>query len=104
MTEGEYTIVSNMRNGEPIDRIYGGGWLRLRLVQKDGTEYKGTITKKNIMVDSINGKIKSHIYVTDDKRTFDRCGLPVYNVDIVEEEVTEIEEGTTDATQDKSDV
>ncbi len=100
---GEYTIVSNMRNGEPIDRLYGGGHLRLRLIQKDGTEYKGSITKKSIMVDGINGKIKSHIYVTDDKRTFDRSGFPVYNVEIVEEEVTD-KEGTTDATQDKSDV
>ena len=41
--------------------------------------------------------------VTDDKRTFDRSGFPVYNVEIVEEEVTD-KEGTTDATQDKSDV
>ena len=67
--KGEYTIVSNMRNGEPIDRIYGGGHLRLRLIQKDGTEYKGSITQKSIMAEGINGKIKSHIYVTDDKRS-----------------------------------
>ena len=102
MTEetGRYTIVSNMRNGEPIDRIYGGGALRLRLIQKDGTEYQGTITKKTIIVDGINGKFKSHIYITDDKRTFDRSGLPVYNVDINEVTVEENE----DATQDQSDV
>jgi len=99
--KGEYTIVSNMRNGEPIDRIYGGGHLRLRLIQKDGTEYKGSITQKSIMAEGINGKIKSHIYVTDDKRTFDRSGFPVYNIDIIEEDVTE--EGT-DATQDQSTV
>ena len=99
--KGEYTIVSNMRNGEPIDRIYGGGHLRLRLIQKDGTEYKGSITKKSIMAEGINGKIKSHIYVTDDKRTFDRSGFPVYNIDIIEEDVTE---EVTDATQDQSTV
>lgn len=93
--KGTYTIVSNMRNGEPIDRIYGGGSLRLRLVQKDGTEYAGTITKKTIIVDGINGKFKSHIYVTDDKRTFDRGGMPVYNIDTVE-----LEEEQEDATQD----
>ena len=96
-----YTIVSNMRNGEPIDRIYGGGALRLRLIQKDGTEYTGNITKKTIIVDGINGKFKSHIYVTDDKRTFDRSGFPVYNIDIIEEDVTE---EVTDATQDQSTV
>ena len=99
--KGEYTIVSNMRNVEPIDRIYGGGHLRLRLIQKDGTEYKGSITQKSIMAEGINGKIKSHIYVTDDKRTFDRSGFPVYNIDIIEEDVTE---EVTDATQDQSTV
>ena len=92
---GRYTIVSNMRNGEPIDRIYGGGHLRLRLIQKDGTEYKGTITKKTIIVDGMNGKFKSHMYITDDKRTFDRSGFPVYNIDTVE-----LEEEQEDATQD----
>ena len=95
-----YTIVSNMRNGEPIDRIYGGGHLRLRLIQKDGTEYKGTITKKSIIVDGMNGKFKSHMYITDDKRTFDRSGFPVYNIDINEVTVEENE----DATQDQSNV
>ena len=102
MTEetGRYTIVSNMRNGEPIDRIYGGGHLRLRLIQKDGTEYKGTITKKTIIVDGMNGKFKSHMYITDDKRTFDRSGFPVYNIDINEVTVEENE----DATQDQSNV
>jgi len=99
--KGEYTIVSNMRNGEPIDRIYGGGHLRLRLIQKDGTEYKGSITQKSIMAEGINGKIKSHIYVTDDKRPFARSGFPVYNLDNIEEDVTE---EATDATQDQSTV
>jgi len=95
-----YTIVSNMRNGEPIDRIYGGGALRLRLIQKDGTEYTGKITKKTIIADGINGKFKSYIYITDDKRTFDRSGLPVYNIDVTET----LDEENEDATQDQSDV
>ena len=88
-----------MRNGEPIDRIYGGaaGSPKMRLVQKDGTEYQGKITKKTILVESpLDGtKFKSYIYVTEDKRTFDRMGLPVYNVDTVE-----LEEEQEDATQD----
>lgn len=99
MTEeqnGEWRIVSNVRNGEPIDRIYGGGHLRLRLIQKDGTEYKGSITQKSIVVEGKDGNFKSHIYVTDDKRTFDRSGFPVYNIDVIEEEEV------TDATQDQS--
>ena len=96
-----YTIVSNMRNGEPIDRIYGGaaGSPKIRLVQKDGTEYQGKITKKTILVESpLDGtKFKSYIYVTEDKRTFDRMGLPVYNIDVTET----LDEGNDeDATQD----
>ena len=90
-----------MRNGEPIDRIYGGaaGSPKMRLVQKDGTEYQGKITKKTILVESpLDGtKFKSYIYVTEDKRTFDRMGLPVYNVDVTET----LDEGNDeDATQD----
>lgn len=106
MTDTEkYRFVSNMRNGEPIDRIYGGaaGSPKMRLVQKDGTEYQGKITKKTILVESsLDGtKFKSYIYVTEDKRTFDRMGLPVYNIDINEETIDEENE---DATQDQSDV
>ena len=90
-----------MRNGEPIDRIYGGaaGSPKIRLVQKDGTEYQGKITKKTILVESpLDGtKFKSYIYVTEDKRTFDRMGLPVYNIDVTET----LDEGNDeDATQD----
>ena len=92
---GKYTIVSNYRNGEPIDRIYGGGALRLRLVQKDGTEYAGTITKKTIIQDGLNGTFRSHIYVTDDKRTFDRSGMPVYNID-----TDKLDKEQNDVTQD----
>jgi len=71
--------VSNYINGEAVDRIYGGGHLRLRLVQKDGEEYTGNITKKTIMVASVidGHRFKSHVYVTDDNRWFDRSGLPI---------------------------
>jgi hypothetical protein len=103
LTDENYTIVSNMRDGEPIDRIYGGGALRLRLIQKDGTEYTGTITKKSIIVEGQNGNFKSHVYVTDDKRVFDNSGMPVYNY--IVEEIDEPEPmENNDATQDKSDV
>ena len=104
MTDTEkYTIVSNIRNGEPIDRIYGGGALKLRLIQKDGTEYTGTITKKSIVVEGQNGNFKSHVYVTEDKRVFDNTGMPVYNYSVEEIDVPEqLEE--YDVTQDKSDV
>ena len=103
MTDENYTTFSNMRDGEPIDRIYGGGALRLRLIQKDGTEYTGTITKKSIIVEGTNGNFKSHVYVTDDKRVFDNSGMPVYNY--IVEEIDEPEPlENNDATQDKSDV
>jgi len=100
----KYTIVSNMRNGEPIDRIYGGGAIRLCLIQSDGTEYTGTITKKSIVVEGQNGNFKSHVYVTEDKRVFDNTGMPVYNYSIEDIDVPEQSEDIIDATQDKSDV
>jgi len=44
-------IVSNHMgpNGESIDRIYGGGAIPIRLVNKDYTTYKGNISKVSIM-------------------------------------------------------
>ena len=71
--------VSNYVNGEAVDRIYGGGHLRLRLVQKDGEEYKGNINKKSITVTSTldGSRFRSYCYKTDDGRWFDRGGLPI---------------------------
>ena len=77
-----YTIVSNHigPNGEPADRIYGnpasGG--HLRLIQSDYTDYKGKIHKKQLILKGIDGNnFKSHCFVTDDGRWFDRGGLPM---------------------------
>tara|TARA_B100000902_G_C27266985_1_gene894094 strand:- start:20 stop:301 length:282 start_codon:yes stop_codon:yes gene_type:complete len=83
------TIHTNFRNDEPIDRIYVNLFGDLTLVQANNTEYDGHIHKKSILVGPKNGQFKSHIYVTDDKRVFDRCGLPLYTVEVDLEEVEE---------------
>lgn len=70
---------TNYINNEAVDRIYGGGHLRLSLIQKDGQAYDGKISKKTIMVTSaVDGsRFKSYVYVTEDNRWFDRSGLPI---------------------------
>ncbi len=75
-------VVSNHvgPDGESIDRIYGnpasGG--SMRLVNADYTIYKGGITKRAITCKDMHGEnFRSHVYVTDDKRWFDRSGLPI---------------------------
>lgn len=72
-------VVSNCIGGTMIDRIYGGGHLPIRLVQKDGSEYKGLITKKSIRATGASSgqTFKSHVYVTEDGRWFDRAGMPI---------------------------
>jgi hypothetical protein len=74
-------IVSNHMgpNGESIDRIYGGGAIPIRLVNKDYTTYKGNISKVSIMKKSLvdNTRFRSYCYKTDDGRWFDRAGLPI---------------------------
>jgi hypothetical protein len=83
-------VVSNYINGEYIDRIYGGGFLPVRLVQKDGTTYNGSITKKSITKIGIHGdRFKSHVYVTEDGRWFDRCGMPIPKPEKEEQDVEE---------------
>ena len=80
MDDNNYTIVSNNvgPNGEPVDRIYGGMHTKFRLVQADYTEYKGNITKKTIYKELSSGeRVRTHVYVTDDDRWFDRGGLPI---------------------------
>lgn len=67
-------------NGNPIyiDRIYGSLNGTSRLVQKDGTEYKGKINKKSIMVKGTNGeRFRSYVYETTDGRWFSRGGMPI---------------------------
>jgi len=66
--------------GESVDRLYGasasGG--QDRLVNKDYTEYKGKIHKKSITCKDLNGdRFRSHVYVTDDNRWFNRAGQPI---------------------------
>mgnify|MGYP000105803781 FL=1 len=80
--ELNYKLVSNHMgpDGESVDRIYGspasGG--SMRLMNRDYTQYKGNIHKKAITCKDIDGsKFRSHVYVTDDNRWFDRCGLPI---------------------------
>jgi hypothetical protein len=78
-TPSNIIIVSNMVGDKTIDRIYGspasGG--QLRLINKDFTTYTGNITKKTIIVQGMNNTFKSHVFVTDDDRWFDRCGMPI---------------------------
>lgn len=64
----------------PVDRIYGspasGG--NLKLIQADYTEYKGKIFKKTLILKGIDGNnFRSHCFVTDDGRWFDRAGIPM---------------------------
>jgi len=78
----EFRIVSNHMgpDGESIDRLYGspasGG--TMRLMNRDYTEYKGTIHRRAITCKGTDSlKFRSHVYVTDDNRWFDRSGLPI---------------------------
>ena len=94
-------IVSNHigPNGEPADRIYGspasGG--ELRLVQADYTTYTGKIHRKQLILKSINGgNFKSHCFVTDDGRWFDRTGIPMLKPN----EIVEDEDNRTEDSQD----
>lgn len=75
-------VVSNMvgDEGQAIDRIYGapasGG--DDKLINKDFTEYKGKIHKRATSVKDLDGsRFRSHCFVTDDNRWFDRCGMPI---------------------------
>ena len=78
----DYRIYSNHigADRESVDRIYGasasGG--HMTLVNRDYTEYKGNIHKRAITCKGIDGeKFRSHVYVTDDERWFDRAGQPI---------------------------
>lgn len=100
----EKTVITNFRNGEPIDRLYGGEHLRLCLIQQDGTEYKGKIYKKSILEQSIldGSNFRTYVYVTEDNRVFDRSGFPVYNIVVNDVDVDETNdmEDELDASQD----
>jgi len=74
-------VISNMvgDNEQPIDRIYAqpasGG--EMKLINKDFSTYKGKIHKRATSVKDLDGsRFRSHCFVTDDDRWFDRCGMP----------------------------
>ena len=77
-------LISNIRGedeyGNPIfiDRIYGSDNTR-RLIQKDGTVYDGTLTKRRITIKRLSGEgnFTSHVWETGDGRWFDRGGMPI---------------------------
>ena len=67
-------IVSNLGG----DRIYGNLFGDKRLVNQDGTTYKGKIFKRRITVKDIDGSnYFSHVYQTEDNRWFNKGGLPI---------------------------
>ena len=91
------TIISNIRGedeyGQPIfiDRIYGTDNTR-RLIQKDGTVYGGTLTKRRITVKRLNGEgsVNSHVWETADGRWFDRGGMPIDKPEQLEKTTSEM--------------
>jgi len=68
-------------NGKELyrDRLYGDGLTgKNRLINKDGTQYRGRIEKRRITVQGLDGaNFFSHVYETADGRWFDRSGLPI---------------------------
>ena len=77
--DGEYIM---------IDRLYGGiSNNDSRLVQKNGTEYKGKLYKKRRLVKGVDGNnFYSLCRVTADGRWFDNSGFPIEAPTKVEEE------------------
>ena len=64
-----------------IDRIYGSMY-EDRLMQKDGTEYKGKLYQKRRLITAKNeagekSNFYSHCTMTADGRWFDNGGLPI---------------------------
>jgi hypothetical protein len=104
MVDSNTIIVSNNMgpNGEPIDRIYGNPHGNLRLIQADYTDYKGKIHKKQLILKGIDGNnFKSHCFVTDDGRWFDRTGIPMLKPnDVVEEEEEQITDTEEEVNED----
>ena len=70
------------------DRMYGGGGAtQERLIQKDGTEYKGKIYKKRRLIKGMDGQnFYLHVRVTADGRWFDNGGMPIKPPTKVEDE------------------
>lgn len=92
-------VISNIygedENGDPvfIDRIYGSDNTR-RLIQKDGSIYQGSLTKRRITIKRFSGEgnFTSHVWETADGRWFDRGGMPIdkpSNLDVRKKEEEE---------------
>tara|TARA_Y100001970_G_C13643030_1_gene559822 strand:- start:112 stop:426 length:315 start_codon:yes stop_codon:yes gene_type:complete len=75
VTEDKPTfVVSNL--GE--DRIYGNLFGEVRLINQDGTTYKGKIFKRRITMKNIdNSNYFSFVYETEDNRFFNKGGMPI---------------------------
>lgn len=73
-------VVSNCVGDDfkPIDRLYGDLHGKHFVVNKDFSTYKGKIFKKGLLVKDIDGnRFRSHCFVTEDNRYFDRSGMPI---------------------------
>ena len=100
-------LISNIRGedeyGQPIfiDRIYGTDQTR-RLIQKDGTVYEGTLTKRRITIKRFNGEgsFASHVWETADGRWFDRGGMPIDKPEQLENTKNEEEQSTETTSTD----
>ena len=57
-----------------FDRIYGNIYKQLKLIQKNGSVYKGKIDKKSI---KLSDGTLGYVHVTADSRWFDRQGMPI---------------------------
>jgi hypothetical protein len=86
-------IYGEDKNGNPIfiDRIYGGIYGQIKLINKNGTTYRGKISKKRRLIKSQvigqpNSSFYSVCYETADGRWFDNCGMPIEAPKKVEEE------------------
>ena len=83
----------------PFDRVYGGLTPNSqRLVQKDGTEYRGKLYKKRRLIKSKNiigeeRNFYSQCLVTADGRWFDNGGFPINPPSKVEDEEQKEEVG-----------
>lgn len=97
MEENQNSVASNHvgANEESVDRLYMRISGSVFLINKDYSDYKGKITKKGILVKDLSGNnFRSHVYVTEDNRWFDRAGMPISKPSSLEKE-DEIEEETT---------
>jgi len=98
----KHIVISNQygedKDGNPIyiDRMYGGLNSRYNLIQKDFTEYKGTIKTKRVHRKTESGEgYYQQFHVTNDGRWFDNSGMPCdepKNVKFKEEEKDNEEE------------